>query len=302
MKSIVKYIVLVALFFVVSYSQANIKLENDYNKNLSKLNLLNKSNDSLNLLLQKKTIQIENEKNKSDKNSNLLNELYSQFSNLAQKVKSKTVEINKIKENIEKNRVAIHNHYSTKLDSLNSISNPNSLIERQILNYSQKVLVYSPKIVPLKYEPSKLIELQKQSKDNNYLADYFIEAANEVDQQLTVIDNMINEVAQIDRTKRKTEEFIQEVDFSSNFIVSSNLLTEETKIRTDSGEKNYETLTSNINSLNLIVNQISSAGIINEKNIKSINEKNVSLEQYKNYLLEVKKYLVIYKKVLKQKK
>lgn len=302
MKRIVKYIVLVALFFVVSYSQANIKLENDYNKNLSKLNLVNKSNDSLNLLLQKKTIQIENEKNKSDKNSNLLNELYSQFSNLAQKVKSKTAEINKIKENIEKNRLAIYNYYSTKLDSLNSISNPNSSIERQILNYSQKVLVYSPKIVPLKYEPSKLIELQKQSKDNNYLADYFIEAANEVDQQLTVIDNMINEVTQIDRTKRRTEEFIQEVDFSNNMIVTSNLLKNDNTVRTDNIEKNYGTLTTNINSLSIIINQISSAGIINEKNLKNINEKNVSLEQYKNYLLEVKKYLIVYKKVLNQKK
>jgi len=263
--------------------------------------MLNKSNDSLNVLLQKKSLQIENEKNKAVKNNNNLNELYSQFSTIAQKVKSKSIEINKLKDHIEKNRIAIHSFYSIKLDSLNNIVNPNSSVEKQIINLSQKVLVYSPKIVPLKYEPSKLIELQKQSKDNNYLADYFTEAANEVEQQLSLIDNMISEVTQIDRTKRKTEEFIQEVDFSSNFIVSSNLLTEETKVRTEGGEKNYETLTSNINSLNSIVNQISSAGIINEKKLKNINEKNVSLEQYKNYLLEVKKYLIIYKKVLMQK-
>lgn len=305
MKNIFLIMVMFGLITIKLTAQKTIKTENEYSRNSFRIVLLQNQVDSLNRILDKKSDLISSEKNRSNKNENYLNQLYAQSSEIAGEIKIKQNELSRLESHNNKVRQQIYNHYSSQMDSLQSLNSKSDLTEKQIFNLSEKLVLYSPRLYPLKYEPAKLIEMKKQAseKTSGFLADYINQAKNEVNEQLQKIDLLITEVVQVDKLRKKTEEFSQEFDMGRDIVVKSNLnyKTTETDFRGESTEKGQNSLTSNVISINIILNQIIAAGITDGRNIKNLNEKNISLDSYKNYLLEVKKYLNSYKKILQQK-
>lgn len=300
------YISIILWFASFLFSQSVEELEKNYyqlQKNYLSLKL---DADSINNVLEQKNNLIKREKLKQNKDENYLSELLKSASGIVYKVNSINKQLEILSSRLNLVRQSLFKTYSTKLDSLENLSSKNTVIKTKIASYSEKLVLYSPVLMPLKFEPKKILDL---SIPNKTLYDEYINLAIEdVDRQLDLVNGLYNDVNKAIKLRKRTDDLQRDIELASEFRFtrnSSNTLGKNTNSRGDNpikgGEPGVTTESENWSSINRISEQMINIGIkTTNPNINS-SSKNLSMEEYKTYLGDIKRSLSAYKKLLNQK-
>lgn len=221
------FIICVVFYTNNMFSQNSLELE--YTSQTLELKAINSHLDSLNTILQNKANVIEAEKVKNGKNSNKIATLLSGTASLTNRIDSLRNDANKLSNKIYLTKKKLHQFYTTKIDSLNKISNNNKSVSVEKIKLIEKRLLVSPEINSLSFSPQSVLRLEpsKDSIKQKIYTEYLNEAFQEVDQKMAEIQGLKKEITNILQLNKETKEFLEDIDFDNNFAVYSNPNTAE---------------------------------------------------------------------------
>ncbi|MFH1196987.1 MAG: hypothetical protein V1720_14920 [bacterium] len=308
-------IVLVILTYSSVIPQSMAKLETDFSKLITQYeNQFNKL-DSLNAIYQKKIDQIEREKGKDSRDESKIEKLMASSVTLSKEIDGVQKNVDRLKSSIESKKKQLYNLYTHTIDSLGNVSSKSSAkVQDEIMKLKEKRLLVSPRLLPLSYNPEKIISLDLNStqsvEEANLMREYIKNAKAEVNQVYEKITATINEISQIVKLEKKTKKFIEETGFDNGIKQSS--ISQRTVAMAEDGSFNGldpgsadKEISMQYNSYNFILNQLRSIDNpgFNSTDFTNVvmNTSGVSYRQYLKVLEEVKEGLEDYRLILNKK-
>lgn len=224
MKMNLKILYIVLVLFHSKCLFAQNSLEHKYANETIELNIENTKLDSLNNILQKRVSVIENEKNKANRNTNRITTLLASTASLTNKIDSLRKNIYHLSNKIDLTKKVLYNFYTSKIDSLNNISNSSKSANVEKIKLIEKRLLVSPKINVLSFSPQSVLNLEpsKDSIKQKIYNEYLNEASDEVEKKMIEIKGLKKEISNIIQLNEETKEFLEDINFDNNFAVYSN--------------------------------------------------------------------------------
>jgi hypothetical protein len=309
----------ILLFAVISYidvlPQSIQKSEIEFSKLVSQLDIQTKKLDSLNSVYKKKIEQIEREKSKSERDDSKIVKLMSSSVSVSKNIDDVQKNINRLQTGIENIKKKLYALYTHVIDSLNNSSSKSSAkVQDDIILIKEKRLLVLPRILPLSYNPEKIISLDlnniKNKDEAAIINDYIKNAKIEADQVYTQINNTISDIGHIVKLEKKTKKFIDETGFDSGIKqgsisrMATKSLAEGWYNGLDPSSADQE-ISMQFNSYNFILNQLRSIdtpdfGATGFNSVSKITS-GISFRQYLKILEEIKEGLEDYRLILNKK-
>ena len=281
--------------------------------------------DSLQERFNKRVKEINVEKEKSNPDNEKITSLMANSVNLSNKIEEQQKKIDKTGKSITSIKIKLNEKYTGIIDSLKNIESDgnenNDRIDNLILFYATKRLEVTPEIYQLSFNPYKILELDlHKSKDSAFkkaYSEYLKSAVNEVNKILTNISEESNEINQVIELQRKANRFVEETELESGITSGKLSQSEENnpavETNTNPGaafdngayRSKESNLNSNIKVYEQLLNQLNTIKTLSvrqtpEENIPDAG-KDIDLNSYGKLLMDVKKRLIEYKKLLEQK-
>lgn len=312
-------IVLLFVFLIFSgkaTAQTISSLENRFKDLSSRLNTETSSLDSLKNIYSQKIKEIDRLKRNDDSDQNTIKKLMAASVGISNKIDQKQKKVNELETEIEKLKGIIEKRFTAAIDSLTELKLSNNYkgnkeeLEKQILIFTEKKVLMTPKIYSLSYNPEKILTLKPSStaspEEKNIYNEYLREALNETETKLNRIRNLNSEVKQILLLQKKTKKFLEDVEFSSGFNRSALAIRGQDKnaqVSTLTGETSKDFI--QVNTYLYILKQldVNTVPEVKSKNSFSFDSrnKNLTLQEYSDLLTEVENRLADYRLVLKNK-
>jgi hypothetical protein len=235
---------------------------------------------------------------------------------LSNKIEWHQKKIDRLGKDIEEIKKKLDEKYSQVIDSLEADKKSGKAneekINSEILSYTEKKLLASPKIPMLSFNPEKILKIDlskiKDEKEKKVYGEYLQNAYSEVNDLLNNINEMNEETTQIISLQKKTKKFLEESEFESGIIARSTSPQTSENLSVDAGPNlsfEREAITPQIQAYNLLLNQLN----LNQSSENDIKWRltierigsSFNIEDYQSLLKEVKKRLQDYKLVLANK-
>lgn len=310
MNKINKKISLVLFFLSLSFSFGQSALENTYSKLNTKQQNLTSTLDSLKKILVNKVNFISIEKSKEKKDNDRLTELLASTSSITNLIDATQFEIDQNSEETDNIKSDLFLLYSKQIDSLKLDEVNNKINSFEIIKLTEKRLLVSQKIDMLSFSPQNVINIRPTENDTEQKIynEYLVEANQEVENKLSEINNLREEIENIIELNQETEEFLEDINFDNNFAVYSNPTSTESNLSfensadfTSGAEKNN--LATQTESFGDILFQFGlSSSLTSDIQIDSkSNNGTTSLRAFRNLIDLVEKQLNDYKIVINNK-
>jgi hypothetical protein len=288
-----------------------IQLQNNYKIQTASL-------DSLKNILNRSVKQIDSEKRKTNLDEDKVKKLMAASVTISNRIDKKQETIDKAENELEEIKKLLDKKYTSLIDSLSQLENSKNFmgskeqLRTQILKLTEKKVLVAPAIFSLSFNPEKIIEIDPSKAKNNeekkIYKEYLSGALSEVDNQLQKIIKLNKEVKQIKTLHDKTEEFLEQAEFSSD-ITSRSLTVTENKgtddaLVTSGREKNLYSQPQ-IKSFSLLLKQLNINREVpaEENGLYSLDSlrTNLSIDEYQELLNEIITKLSDYKLILSHK-
>lgn len=321
MKSFINVIVVLICMLVVFHFNTNAQslndLENLYEELRRNLSIEKIEQDSLYKNLEDRTKLIEEEKNKLKPDHDKIVKLMAGSVTVSRLIEVKQTSINKLEFDLESVRKKLFLLYSYQIDSLNNLKRKKlkpiseNEIDIQILNLIKKRLLITPPVKQLTFVPEKIVEIDlKKVSDSLQMKiykEYLTNALAEVDSLLYQVIKTSNEVEQLVKLHKKTNKFIDDIDFISQI----NPIGTKTKTL-ETSERDYVLVNDphtdfklSFQSYVTIINQLSFSRQANNRMSRDkqidLNGERLSLKEYSEFLKELKLRLNDYRIILVEK-
>lgn len=189
-----------------------------------------RSLDSLSRMLESNARRIEDEKKKKAPNLNQLSQWMSDGVWLAGRVKHQKSRVERMEQDWLTLQKRLHEYYTDRIDSLTRINRANLSkdqakdVERQIWEYTQKRILYSPAVRTLSFDPRLINSMTLSHLDDSLeraiQLDYLAKAHAEVTVRLDEVRQKRREYASMLRLQQKLETFVEEIGEQSYLPLS----------------------------------------------------------------------------------
>lgn len=268
--------------------------------------------DSLKNILETRAKQIENEKQKQNPDNGKIVKLMSGSVSLSNMIDDYQEKLETGAKNLKQLSKMLEAQYSAKIDSLKLLKKTNNQnsekLDKEMLMYSEKRFLISPKVDMLSFNPKKILEIDlsktKNSDEQTSLKEYLSSALAEVNSVLTDVTKQSKETDDALTLQKKISKFLAETEFDRDFRLSKTL--RSSSVKTDEnalfGGDIRLSIVDQINSYALLLDQVNIFDKTERVNSKKFNYKpgstNLSLKDYSQLLKDVKQKLSDYRLVL----
>jgi hypothetical protein len=274
--------------------------------------------DSLKHIFKQQTEKINIEKSREVIDKHLVTELMSASLTIDERITEQSAIVNTLKNEIEQTKNLLSNKFESAVDSLSiklttAPESVQKIIEQEILNYNQKLVLLSPIVSNLAFNPTEILKLDPKKvsdpTERTIINEYLSSALSEVNNQLAVVSDQLNEINRTAELQQRAEEFIEDVKMDNNI---SNIRSSRSDDRVYSASfGGRDELSVNINKL--VPQALVYSSILMQLNNLSIDgnetkrwtydslQTNLSIDSYINLLHDVKNGLTGYKKILESK-
>lgn len=212
-------VVLLVLFRAV-VAQNAAALEEEFFTLQRQIETVQAGLDSLNALLEQQAAQIDVEKRRESPDREKLRKQMAAGLALSKQIAEQQKRLQTLQKNRAQTQYRLAQRYSTMLDSLQALQagsvTADAELERQILRYTGKYLLYSPVFRALSFDPQKIREINpagsSDSLERALSLNYLRNALADVENHLQEIEENRKEVENTLRLERKTRQFLEEVD------------------------------------------------------------------------------------------
>ena len=312
-------------FITISNAQSVTSIESKY-ESINKQYLLESAVlDSLKNVMNARAKAIDTEKQKPDVDENLVKKLMASSVILSDKIDQQQLKVNSMESELEKLKYSLSEKYTSMIDSLTDLENSNKFagnredLKAQIITLTEKKILYAPRIYSLSFSPEKILSLNpakaKTADEKEIYNEYLNSALSEVESRLSQVQDVYSEVKQTLALQKKTNKFLEEVEFGSDMNVHALSLNRSSANQTNSySGDNNKTRTSIENSsanylsqVQIYISMLEQLDINLPKNLKiqigypSDSDKKLSLQKYSELLEKVEDGLKDYISVLKNK-
>ena len=279
--------------------------------------------DSLKNALNERAEIIDRAKKNSTKNEDEILALMSTSVSITNEYRSQEQKVRVLEEKVDNLKTLLSGKYTHVIDSLKTLQaqgQSNNNVDKLILQYTEKKLLIAPQIASLSVSPERLAKLDA-SKSNDpverkIIKEYLTTALNEVDSYLSQIDSENDEIAEITLLQKKTQQFLDETDFSNQIrpvtVVSQSTTSLDylegdppaNRFDAGSGVVNNQLVVPQLETYSKIMNQLSfmnsPVGSSSRATIETAKSQ-LSLNEYVQFLKELESRLKEYKLILQNK-
>jgi hypothetical protein len=296
---------------ISSYENKFVELRNVYGKESGIL-------DSLKNVLNEKIKEIDYAKKRNEDENNI-RKLMGGTVTISNRIDDHQKKLNLAEKEFEQIKKILNKKYAVEIDSLSLLVNSDlndvnkNDLKSRILTLTEKKILTAPKINSLSFNPEKILAINISAiitpEAKGIYSEYLTGALNEVNNQLSQVRKLSDEVKQIVTLQQKSKKFIEESEFDYNMnaanITSRIDNSAATNTPTYVGRDKVSIQSFQVQSFFVLLKQLDlkqTNELYTRSRFSSENpNKRISLKDYRELLKEVEKRLADYRLILTHK-